>query len=292
MKASTKASASIAYREFAPPPALSRLVVAGCAIQTGASSARLRILPDACDYIVFRANHGLRLISGRRETHEQTAFAANESVTGFKLRPGSLAALLDLDARDLDSHGLLDIGDCRERLDRKHREVLLRWEDRSAEDSTAPRLLDSLATAVGVLARNREVDRKLEFLAALQSGFRNAPETRLKNFAQEAGISLRTLERRVQESCGLSPARFRSIVRFFGAYRMLSRSIANDAAGKVAAAGMGDAGRSLTDVAHDAGYADQAHFIREFRRFAGLRPRDARLYPERFGLNPAALPKS
>lgn len=67
----------------------------------------------------------------------------------------------------------------------------------------------------------------------------------------------RTLERRFSESTGLSPKVFARIVRFNYALRLIR---AKDFS-------------SFTAVAYDGGFYDQAHFIRDFRYFAGLNPK-------------------
>ncbi|HMV70392.1 MAG TPA: helix-turn-helix domain-containing protein, partial [Myxococcota bacterium] len=64
---------------------------------------------------------------------------------------------------------------------------------------------------------------------------------------------------------GLSPKVIARITRFQAALRSLMR----------------DPGVSLADVALEAGYFDQAHFIRDFRRMTGGVPRGYRgYYPE------------
>ncbi len=75
--------------------------------------------------------------------------------------------------------------------------------------------------------------------------------------AGNLGVSLRTLERRLAVATGLAPAPLRRVLRFRRAFAMLQQG-ANGSFGRIAAA---------------SGYYDQAHLIREFRRFAGLSPR-------------------
>ena len=74
--------------------------------------------------------------------------------------------------------------------------------------------------------------------------------------------SLRTTERSLQRifdaEVGVSPRLFARICRFQSAFRKLNE------------------GRflSLGDLAHDAGYSDQSHFIRAFKEFTGLGPKE------------------
>lgn len=78
---------------------------------------------------------------------------------------------------------------------------------------------------------------------------------RVAAVARELGLSPRQLERLFLDRVGVSPKRYARLRRFEGAVQ-LARS--NGTSGRVALA---------------AGYADQAHFIRDFRALVGTTPR-------------------
>lgn len=80
--------------------------------------------------------------------------------------------------------------------------------------------------------------------------------------ADAAGIGSRQLERLFARLVGIPPATVGRVLRFQGALRSL----------------MADASISLGAVASLHGYFDQAHFVREFRRFSGGVPRGYRGY--------------
>lgn len=96
-----------------------------------------------------------------------------------------------------------------------------------------------------------QADRSMDAAAArlLASGGR-APIDRL---AQQTGISRRQFERRFLEQVGRSPRLFGRIVRFQRAFQMLGTE-------------------SGAFIAARCGYADQAHLVREIRRFSGQTP--------------------
>ena len=95
--------------------------------------------------------------------------------------------------------------------------------------------------------------------AALESGVR-----RVDALARSLGTTERTLERKVSQATGLTPATLRRVMRFRRTFRLL-----------------GDAPRgSWAEIATRTGYADQAHLIRDFRQFAGAPP------SEFFGTDP------
>lgn len=80
--------------------------------------------------------------------------------------------------------------------------------------------------------------------------------------ARGAGVSVRQVERLFARYVGVPPKVVGRVVRFQAGLRMLMR----------------DPGCALADVAIQAGYFDQAHFVRDFRRMTGGVPRGYRGY--------------
>ena len=76
--------------------------------------------------------------------------------------------------------------------------------------------------------------------------------------AAEVGCSPRHLIAQFREQIGLPPKTVARVLRFQRAIRLLER----------------DDGTGWAAIAHDCGYYDQAHFIRDFRAFAGRPPGD------------------
>jgi AraC-like DNA-binding protein len=76
---------------------------------------------------------------------------------------------------------------------------------------------------------------------------------RIKELLQELHISQDAFEKRFRKTTGASPKQFASIVRLRG---LIGRADTS----------------SLTDLAYEAGYFDQAHFIKDFKSFTGKTP--------------------
>jgi AraC-like DNA-binding protein len=83
------------------------------------------------------------------------------------------------------------------------------------------------------------------------------PTLRAAGLAERLGVTDRTLHRRVASGVGYGPKVLQRVVRF---RRFLALARRCDDAG-------------IARLAHDAGYADQAHLTRECRSLAGLTPR-------------------
>ena len=93
----------------------------------------------------------------------------------------------------------------------------------------------------------------------------------IEDLLREAGIGRRQLERRFGDAVGIGPALLASIVRFRRVFDVIERG----------------GPRPWTEAALAAGYYDQSHFIREFRRFVGCTPSD--FEAERTGLASALV---
>jgi AraC-like DNA-binding protein len=83
-----------------------------------------------------------------------------------------------------------------------------------------------------------------------------AGQTRVDDLLRLTGMSASQLQRRFNEQVGLSPKGYARLIRFDQA--LVARRSAPE--------------RSWSDILHDLGYYDQAHFIREFHMFAGISP--------------------
>ena len=79
----------------------------------------------------------------------------------------------------------------------------------------------------------------------------------ISSLCDELGVGERRLERNFRRALGTSPKHFARITRFLLACRTLH-------AGEWT---------NLAAVAHACGYADQAHFNRNFKAFSGMSPR-------------------
>lgn len=119
------------------------------------------------------------------------------------------------------------------------------WEARFA-------LLDALLAARFAEARSPSpaVARAWQLLTATHG------QIEIGTLAEEIGWSRKHLNLRLREQIGLSPKALARVLRFQRAIHLLERA----------------PGGSLTDVAYECGYYDQAHFIRDFRVFAGATP--------------------
>ena len=89
----------------------------------------------------------------------------------------------------------------------------------------------------------------------------STPSVTVREMAEAACLTVKQLERVFAATVGASPKVYARMVRFQRSLALMQR-------------GYGD--NSLTQIAYRCGYADQSHFIREFRQFSGHTPTSLR----------------
>lgn len=80
----------------------------------------------------------------------------------------------------------------------------------------------------------------------------------VEELSEEININRRQLERKLFRAIGLSPKQFSRIIRLQATLKLL----------------LSKQFTSFTDLAYEGAYYDQAHFIRDFRAFTGLTPKE------------------
>jgi AraC-like DNA-binding protein len=131
-------------------------------------------------------------------------------------------------------------------------------------------LLESIATAKGfeeririfqnymrVYLQSAESRRDAKTLVNYLIGeiYRTKGTAEIHSLAEDTGYSERYIRKKFEEQVGFSPKLFAQIVRFQGAIQDITR-------------GQED----LTQIAHKYGYYDQAHLIKEFKKFTNYPP--------------------
>lgn len=128
-------------------------------------------------------------------------------------------------------------------------------ERRALAESDSVRALGQIAAFLG--ARRPAVDPNVALVSAIAARVAADREiVRVEALAVAFGLSLRTLQRLFADYVGVSPKWVIQRYRLHEAAERINR-------GEVVA---------WSDLALDLGYADQAHFIRDFRRLVGKTP--------------------
>lgn len=217
-------------------------------VPTGTLELGFSLVDDDCR--IYDVPGGGRLSSGafvsgayRRSFTFDTR--ANASIIGVHVRPGCAGALLGVSPAELtDQH--VDLEALWGRRARELRERLC------AATTTRQRFAIIEAELVSRLAQrpvHAAVRQALDALAR--------PEARVADIAKDAGLSQRRLIELFTAAVGITPKRFARVLRFHRAVALARRATFD-----------------WTRVAHEAGYYDQAHLIRDFRELAEVTPTD------------------
>lgn len=251
------------YREVPPPPVLADSVVSLWDMRIPLppqERARVRIAPNACVDIVLYASEPSRGEGpGRIVAPPHRGYVVGSTlrafvvqsvgwrhVIGASIAPEGVEPLLGLPAAVVgESVALLadvigkDAGPLEERvLDGSAEGALKRLGDALAERRRAAPPPDATVGRAAALVR------------------RAAGRKRMDDLTRDLNVSPRRLERQFLTHVGMSPKLFSRLVRFDRAVRDLARRGATP----------------WTQFALAHGYSDQAHFINEFREFAGVTP--------------------
>ncbi len=241
------------YLERAPGPALAPWVECFWSIRAlDAPGLPNRVLPDGCaDLIVGIAGLPRPMVVGTMRTAAVFPLAGPVDLFGIRFHPGGARRFLGVPLDEItDQRVPLDafwgsaaggLADALEpaalevRVARAEAVLRRRLEARAAEDETLA------ARGVALLRQARGSIGVRETAAAL-------------------GVGERRLERAFQRAVGLSPKVLARVLRFRRAVRAIGSG------------GPGSGPLSWAAVAFAAGYADQPHFIREFKALAGVTP--------------------
>jgi AraC-like DNA-binding protein len=219
-------------RELAAPQGLEQQVAC---VWIGDGSA-VHVLPDACVDVVW--TRGRLMVAGPATGPDLAPATPGQGRCGVRFRVGAAGAALGLPASEL----LDEIVPLEEIWGTAGR----RLEDRVAL-ATCP--LDALVAGVYDRVAGAGDELVREAVVRLRGG-----EDSVERLARATAVSERQLRRRFERGVGYGPRMLRRVLRF---QRFL---------------GLAAGGGSLARLAVDAGYADQAHLVRDCRRLAGTTP--------------------
>ncbi|WPO92455.1 helix-turn-helix domain-containing protein [Chryseobacterium sp. HR92] len=110
------------------------------------------------------------------------------------------------------------------------------------------------------LKKNETRLKKAVMVQALsQHFFMNHQTLDLHALAQGSGLSERYIQKLYLKNIGISPSAFAAVIRFNKSLPMVLNT-----------------SESLIAIAYNCGYYDQAHFIKEFKKFTGITPSASR----------------
>jgi AraC-like DNA-binding protein len=185
---------------------------------------------------------------GAATKHATIALNGQFKTIGVFFHPASLKTVFGLDASELTNN-------C---IDADLVAKKCRFTETLLNSSSTHHQIELLTNFIRKqIQRNNQSDNK-ELLYILSQISATKEPVSLTTLANSIHLSPRSLQRRFKEFVGLSPQLFARISRF-------QQTIAQLQSNRY---------KNLTDIAFDNSFADQSHFIRTFKKFSGLTPKD------------------
>jgi AraC-like DNA-binding protein len=228
----------MSYREHAPPPELAPWLA--CMWERrGEPGPSVRVVPDGCIDVVWTEGSGAQVV-GPNTTAFLVAVGDGVRVVGARMLPGSAPALIGIRAEELRD-GRVPLAQALGREGARLEELL----------SERPDAVAALQAALVTRAVHRP---RPDPLVRAAVGRLERSDIAIPALADALGVSERQLRRRVSAAVGYGPRRLARVLRLAQALEAAR------------------AGGELARVAHESGYADQAHFTNDCRALTGVPP--------------------
>lgn len=180
---------------------------------------------------------------------EKLLFKETFTLIAYFLHPHSLKALFGINASEL-TNDLIDLNSIKQARKINLQEQLLN------ETSLAGRL-QILDAFILKLSEENNIDNRKIFFATTEMKKNNGLHP-LTSIQKKIHTSERSLQRLFETNVGMSPRLYSRVCQFHSAFQQLNQS----------------SFLKLSDIAYENDFADQSHFIRVFKEFTNLTPKE------------------
>lgn len=254
------------YETFEPGDALRSLVKCYWTLEVPAenNADKQRIVPDGCLEMAFILGDDIkRFTSGSEFIIQPRAMVLGQTIEPFYIQPTGyvntfavrfypygFANFVNISIKDLANKetpiiGLFEATEARE-LDQ---EIIHARDTQQRIDIIETFLLNKLKqrTTVDNIVRS-----------TIDTLFSSNGNSSISEILKENLSKRRQLERNFIKHIGVSPKQLGKVIRMQAALKMM----------------LNDKARTLTQIAYENEYYDQAHFIKDFKEFTGISPKD------------------
>jgi AraC-like DNA-binding protein len=174
----------------------------------------------------------------------------------FQLHPVAARALLGIDPKELND-------DCYDlqlasSIDAKEYVNELRGTGDIIEQS------EIIARMISQLILSKVYFPHATIMDAIEMIIKSKGKVSVKDLTGTLNITERTLQRNFVEHVGIPPKKFAKIMQFYSSFNQVTA----------------ESWSRLTDIVYENGFADQSHFIRDFKKFTGYKPNQLRIRKE------------
>jgi len=195
----------------------------------------------------FKTNTSYLTLFGQTIHPDKLLINDNFTLIAYFLKPYSLISLFGISAHELTDKPV-DFNLLSKRTDLQ--EQLLN------SDTISDMILVLDNYIFSLIPKNNKDKPLIKY--ATEKIFNSPTRHILSEIQKDIRVTERTLQRMFEKNIGVSPNQFRKIHQFNRAFRQLNnRQFQN-----------------LSDIAYDNDYADQSHYIRAFKEFTNITPRE------------------
>ena len=254
------------YQTFKPHPDLESLISCYWTLEVPASnnSQKQRIVPDGCIEMAFILGDNIkRYTSGDKFILQPRAMILGQTLEPFYIEP---TGYVNTFAIRFYPYGFANfVTQPIKNLANKETPLELVFEEKIAKE-----LEQKITQAKGIKQRIKIIERFLLERLKDKSTVENIVKTTVNALLSTNGSATiktilkddlskrRQLERKFKKHIGVSPKQLGKVIRLQTALKML----------------LNEETESLTHIAYESEYYDQAHFIKDFKEFTGTNPKD------------------
>ncbi|MDF3821747.1 helix-turn-helix transcriptional regulator [Leptospira sp. 96542] len=245
--------------EYKPQPLLSRYVESYLHIKSGDGFSK-SIIPHHSFVLTvkLKGNHKYQTntnldvnslpsisLTGLRKTAKHNILSKDTEIFIIKFQPWGAFSFFKRPMHQLNEIGI-SAYDLWDKVSLNHlSEQLLESED---DQTKLVKLEDFLLKRI----KSQTID--IRIVEAISVMAQNQGSIKIKEVASSINLSIDTFEKKFREITGGTPKQIATIIRMNSAIKNIQKY------------------SSFTNLAHDFGYFDQSHFIREFKSFTGKTP--------------------
>ena len=252
------------YQVYSPVPELRPFVKCFWTLDDEGSQepVRQRILPDGCIEMIFHYGDLFRqyfedgtntiqprcFVFGQITKFIEIAPTGKTGTISARFLPGGLLPFLHVDISSLENKAV-SMGE----LFGEKGEILEESVIAANNNKDRQKLIESFL--LSLLEDPKTIDKITR--DCVEVILQSQGQTDMDELAGLVNVNRRNIERRFASSIGMSPKQLSRVVRLQATLRMLEQKNFT----------------SLTSLAYENGYYDQAHFIKDFKEFTGIKPK-------------------
>ena len=199
------------------------------------------VLPDGCIDLIIDINNQIMAFSGFSKNTEVVPVEGSVNFIGIRFKPGVIPAIFNVAGNKVMDHTIM-------------------FTDLEKEYDVSPifKTIDTM-TQIDILKQyllsKVEVVKDKQYLYLVDTLYNTPTNQCVKDIGIKLGYQSRQLQRVFLKHYGVSPKVLLNILRLHKCLTLLF-----------------DNTKSLQDIALDSGFYDQAHFIKEIKRYTGILP--------------------